>query len=356
MRQHLFYILLFLVGVGVGLGVSFYAADNLWGEEELLAKIGQDQLKEQAGIPQNPPAKKEVSLIFVGDIMLSRVVAQKIKIHQDYNYPFLGMRDFLKTGDVVFGNLETAIFEGREIKINEMVFRSDPQVAEALYNGGFSILSLANNHTMNFGSSGLIYTIKYLTDAGIQFVGAGENEVQAYQPVYIEKNGWRFAFLAYNDSDVVPVSYRAQENKAGTAFMDIAKMTEAVKEAKQNADVVIVSMHAGNEYEKQPSQRQIDFAHAAIDAGANLIIGHHPHIIQPAEKYNGQYIFYSLGNFIFDQKWPETREDVVLKIIVGQQGISKIEPYAVFIEDFSQPTFLEGDRAKEIISRLGLAD
>jgi poly-gamma-glutamate synthesis protein (capsule biosynthesis protein) len=298
--------------------------------------------------------------------MLSRNVARAIKKHWDLNYPFLKVKDYLKEGDIVFGNLETPLTPGRDIKTGEMVFRSDPKMAKVLADNGFSVLSLANNHSPNFGAKGLSDTFKHLKDAGIAYVGAGKDVEEAGRPVYIEKNGLTFAFLAYNDSDVVPRSYQASKNRSGTAFMDITKMTEAVKQAKTNADFVIVSMHSGTEYKPRPNQRQKQFAHAAIDSGADLVLGHHPHVVQTAEVYKGKYIFYSLGNFIFDQMFSrDTREGLMLKIIFNKEGalchscesrnpVLKIDYAPVLISDYAQPRILAGKKAAQILARLKL--
>ncbi|PIX91979.1 hypothetical protein COZ26_04265, partial [Candidatus Kuenenbacteria bacterium CG_4_10_14_3_um_filter_39_14] len=136
-----------------------------------------------------PQASEEVSLVAVGDISFSRGVERMVKKQKDLNYPFLKIRDYLKSADLVFGNLETPITEGPEIPDFEMVFRSNPGTEQTLKQAGFSVLSLANNHTPNFGEQGLKDTFNYLAEVGIKFVGAGNNEQEANQPVYIETKG-----------------------------------------------------------------------------------------------------------------------------------------------------------------------
>lgn len=294
----------------------------------------------------------QVSVIFTGDIMLSRGVAKKIKAKQDLAYPFLAMADYLRSADLVFGNLETALIEGREIDLPEMVFRADPKMAKVLYDFNFAVVSLANNHTMNFGKAGLGQTLQNLLGDGVDYAGAGLSALEAYNPVVIHQNGLTLAFLAYTDNDVVPASYFATATTTGVAYMDIVKMQKAIKAARERADFVIVSMHAGNEYKSYPNARQTNFARAAVDAGADLVIGHHPHVVQTAEQYKGKYIFYSLGNFIFDQADPKTKEGLVLKVFFTKDGLVKIEPRAIYIKDFSQPTLLSGEVAQKIIDRL----
>jgi len=315
------------------------------GEKEFL-----DFLSQKKKLPQT---NEEVSLVAVGDISYSREVERIVKKQNDINYPFLKIRDYLKSADLVFGNLETPITQGPEIPDFEMIFRSNPGTEQALKQAGFSIFSLANNHTPNFGEKGLKDTFNFLGSAGIKYVGAGQNEQEAYQPVYVEKRGIKFAFLAYNDIDVVPAYYGASANRFGTAFMRIDKMTEAVKEAKQKADFVIVSMHAGIEYARKPNNSQINFAHAAIDAGADLVIGHHPHVVQTLEKYKGKYIFYSLGNFVFDQpQSEETKEGLAIKIYFAKNGINKISLLPVVMENLAQPEMVNKNEADKILQRL----
>ena len=300
-----------------------------------------------------PQTSEEVSLVAVGDISFSRGVERMVKKQKDLNYPFLKIRDYLKSADLVFGNLETPITEGPEIPDFEMVFRSNPGTEQTLKQAGFSVLSLANNHTPNFGEQGLKDTFNYLAEVGIKFVGAGNNEQEANQPVYIETKGIKFAFLAYNDTDIVPASYEAANSHAGTAFMRTEKMAEAVKEAKQKTDFVIISMHAGIEYTDKPNDSQVNFAHAAIDAGADLVIGHHPHVVQTMEKYKGKYIFYSLGNFVFDQpQSQETKEGLAIKVYFAKDGINKISLLPVVMENLVQPRMTNQSEAEKILQRL----
>jgi len=303
------------------------------------------------------PANKtaSVTLIAVGDIMLSRNVGAKIVKHKDVNYPFLKVRDVLKKADAVFANLETPITAGAPVLTGSFSFRSDPGVEKGMKNAGISVVSLANNHTMNKGATGLRDTIKYLDKAKIAHVGAGATLADATKPATLTLKGVKFAFLAYNDSDVVPASYGATVKRAGNALMDIPTMKDAVKAAKKKADVVIVSMHSGIEYTPTPNKRQTAFAHAAIDAGAELVIGHHPHVVQTVEKYKGKWIMYSLGNFVFDQMWSQdTRRGMIAKIRFTGSKVTGIEYSPVLIEDYSQPRILTGKDADAVIARLGL--
>ncbi|MDP2586893.1 MAG: CapA family protein [Candidatus Komeilibacteria bacterium] len=311
--------------------------------------VDQTVVESQEPLPELP---KEVSLVAVGDIMLSRVVGQKM-VKNGYDYPFAKLTDFLSDADLTFGNLETAITPGRRVETGEFMFRADAESATALKRAGFDIVSLANNHSPNFGAKGLEDTFKYLNDAGVKYVGAGNNQEEANQPVYLTTNGLTLAFLAYNDDDVVPAGYEAGQSRAGTAFMRIEAMQQAVTAAKAETDFVIVSMHSGTEYVSKGNSSQIAFARGAIDAGAELVIGHHPHVVQNVEKYNGKYIFYSLGNFIFDQMWSqETREGLAVKIFFNRDGVDKISLHPVLISDYSQPALITDNSGQSILKRL----
>jgi poly-gamma-glutamate synthesis protein (capsule biosynthesis protein) len=300
-----------------------------------------------------PTPPREATLIAVGDLMLSRTVAKRMN-EKGADYPFLETRAFLESADITFGNLETPITPGEPVQPFEMSFRADPSAAPALKKAGFDILSLANNHTPNFGVRGLGDTFRLLGEEGILYVGAGNNATEAAQTVFMNANGILFAFLAYNDDDVVPREYEAGDGP-GTAFMRTERMQEAVAGAVAYADIVIVSMHSGTEYEPTPNASQVAFARAAIDAGATIVIGHHPHVVQTVEYYKGKPIFYSLGNFVFDQMFSrETREGLALKAVFTKKGLKDITYHPVLIEDYAQPRLLEGAEKDAVIARLQL--
>lgn len=301
-----------------------------------------------------PEKHEPLYLVAVGDIMLSRYVAQKIKEHEDPGYPFAEVKWFLQSGDIAFGNLEGSVTPGRDIKIPEMVLRADPCVAPALKDAGFDILSLANNHLPDFGVQGVLDTMRYLDDAIISHTGAGRNEEEAYIPRYMEAKGLKLAFLAFNDPALAPDYYRASDGP-GTAALEPEKMTAAIREAAGNADFTVVYLHAGTEYASQPDESQARFARMAIDAGADLVLGSHPHVVQKVEKYRGKYILYSLGNFIFDQLWSrDTREGVAARVCISENSVEKIEFLPVYINDDARPVALSGQDGLRVMEKLGL--
>ncbi|MDD4290543.1 MAG: CapA family protein [Patescibacteria group bacterium] len=303
--------------------------------------------------PKIEETPKQVSMIAVGDIMLSRGVASKIKKYKNFDYPFLNLKEILKSTNFNFANLESPIIAGRAINTGQMIFRADPGIEKNLRESNFQILSLANNHIPNFGDQGIKNTIELLNNENILSCGAGENEIIAYTPTHIEINKIKFTFLCFNDSDVVPLNYKAGVTNYGTAFMDIKKLQESIKIVRENSDFVIVSMHSGTEYVNDPNKRQIEFAHSAIDAGADLIMGHHPHVVQTIEKYQDKYIFYSLGNFIFDQMWSqETKEGLIVKFIFEKNKNIQFLIIPTIIEDYSQPRFANEKESAKILKRL----
>lgn len=276
-----------------------------------------------------PAFKEGVSFVFLGDISFSRGVERVIQ-RNNADYPLGLVNDYLHNSDVVFGNLETSIIDGPVMGMNEMRFRSRLEVGPALAKANISIVSLANNHVMDFGVKGLDTTKSVLSENGIKYVGLkDDNRVE-----YIEIGENRLAFLAYNG-----VEMRGDSSYIND--MDLMEMSKDVKEAKANADIVIVSMHCGDEYSNNVSQKQRDFAHFAIDSGANLVIGHHPHVVQEFEEYMGGYIFYSLGNFLFDQvNTLETRKGLALKVYFMDKEMQKISLFPVYINDTLQPEIL----------------
>ncbi|MFA6252107.1 MAG: CapA family protein [Candidatus Paceibacterota bacterium] len=295
--------------------------------------------------------KESVKLIAVGDIMLSRAVNAKMVRHGD-DYPFLKMKDYLGDGDIVFGNLESPIASGGPITNEGMVFRARPGVEKSIKNAGFNVLSVANNHMGNQGQDGVESTIKALQSLNIKTVGAGKGE-EASKPAIMEKNGLKFAFLAYTDGSIIPSSYEAKGNSYGVVYMDENRLKNDIESAKKEADFVIISMHAGIEYRYHPSASQINFAHKAVDNGADMVIGHHPHQIQDVEKYKGKYIFYSLGNFVFDQEWSrETKQGLFAEIYFNKDGVFDYNLTPILISDYAQPDIADEAMSVDVLKNI----
>lgn len=297
--------------------------------------------------------KSPITLIAVGDIMLSRIVEQKMIKYNDWFYPFRQTYQTTTKGDVVFGNLETPLITGPIVNTGTMVFRADPKAVTGLTFGGFNVLSLANNHLKNYGTAGIEKTISTLDTAKIKHTGAGLSETEARQPAIIEIKGRKIGFLAYTQGGFTPASYEATATQSGSPFLNEQALINDLEKLKPQVDIMIVSMHAGVEYTLAPSAIQKSFAHTAIDHGANLVIGHHPHVVEPMEKYNNGYILYSLGNFVFDQMWSEeTREGAIATITINQTDIADVQLTPIKIYDYSQPHILNDAEGQAIIKRM----
>jgi len=290
------------------------------------------------------PEKKTISVVLVGDIMLNRGVEYMMKTegNGDFRFPFSKIAKDLKKADILFGNLEGPISD-KGIKVGSIYsFRAEPEAIEGLTFAGFNLISLANNHAFDYGREALEDCLAKLSKAGIDYVGAGFNEGEAYggrTPVIKEIEGTKIGFLAY--TNLGPESWKASEKNSGIAWIsekDFEKIKKDIENAKSQADILIVSLHAGEEYAAEPTQFQIEFSKAAIDAGADLVIGHHPHVVQKSEKYKDKWIFYSLGNFVFDQSFSqETMRGKILEILIKDGKINELIPKKIEINNYFQP-------------------
>ena len=255
-----------------------------------------------------------LTLLAVRDVMVGRAVEKKSGEHTVF-YPLEPVQGNLKQADLTFGNLECAV-TARDFAVSKLYrLKADPSVVPALSAAGFDVLSLANNHTMDCGKLGLMETISSLHGAGILTVGAGQDAVEARKPAMAEVRGLKVAFLAFTD---VP-----DGSGAFIARGDSAAIVEAVALAKKQADLVVISFHWGEEYATAPLSYQRALAHAVIDAGAALVIGHHPHVIEGAERYRRGLIAYSLGNFVFDQHEERGKRGLVLGCEVNHLGVKR---------------------------------
>lgn len=300
---------------------------------------------------------KETTLIFGGDVMLSRTVGQKMEKYRDYTWPFKKIYSLLSGTDITVVNLESPLtYSGKYfVPSGSFSFNADPRSLQGLILAGIDLAALANNHFGNQGVSGMRDTFKILQEKGIAFVGAENNSTEAHLPALIEKNGVTFSFFNYGYPEDL---YVANSSTPGIANMNIAEMKKDVKLAKQKSDVVIVMMHAGIEYVNKPNSQQKEFARGAIDAGADLVIGHHPHWVQITEIYQGKPIIYSLGNLVFDQMWStETQQGALAKVIFQDNLISSIEIIPIRIKDYGQPEIISDEKEKKaILSRMELAN
>lgn len=237
-------------------------------------------------------------LIFAGDVMFSRDVRRQVLASKDTSLPFRKIAPLLAASDIAFINLESPFSDEGPYNPGGLIFHADPAMISGLQLAHIAVASTANNHARDCGAQGVEFTVNWLRRHDISAVGSGLSAEGAHRGAVLTRHGIRFGFLGYTFDQS---NGNWKDVDARVALADVDTMQADVAEMKNRADVVIVSMHHGIEYMPKPSKAQVEFAHAAIDAGATLVIGHHPHVIEPIEQYKSGEIVYSLGNFVFDQ-------------------------------------------------------
>jgi len=275
--------------------------------------------------------------IATGDVIPSRSVNYQATIRNDYKWAFAKTADVLKKADITFINLETPIIKNCPVTQVGMIFCGSSKHIEGLLFSGIDIASLANNHAANYGVKGVEETAELLASQGIEVAG-----IKA--PVVKNIRGVTFAFLGYND---------ISSPQPGISNAEKEKIQKEISEAKQNADIVIVTYHWGAEYRTQPDERQKELGRFTIDSGADVVIGNHPHWIQPIELYKGKLITYAHGNFVFDQMWSEeTKKGVVGRYTFYDDQLVDVEYLPLYIKDYGQPSFLIGEEKQAILSSM----
>lgn len=313
------------------------------------------------------------------------------------------VKPIFKQADILFGNIESPVSDKGERQVCNSGRSVRPEKVALLTAAGFDVMSFANNHHMDYGDSAFYDTIERLTSNGIKIVGVGSNIVEAHKPTIVEENGVKVGFLAY--SSVLPIGYEARAERPGCAPLrvttlyeqvdrdpgsppkiitmtnkdDLAAMVEDVRKLRASVDVVILSMHWGVHYiPGLIAMYQREIAHAAIDAGADLILGHHPHIVKGIEVYKGKVVFYSLGNFVMPAKPghknptrilynvqvddeykyypypPDCRKTMLAKCYVADGKISKISFIPAVVNPKTQPEPLpaKDSRSDEVLKYL----
>ncbi|MDD5692860.1 MAG: CapA family protein [Patescibacteria group bacterium] len=298
----------------------------------------------------------------VGDVILGRHVAYKMRTYNDYTHPWLKMADLLKKGDITFADLETPLSDRVSPPDEGMSFIAPQKSIAGLKMAGVDIVALANNHSTNYGVNVFNDTLELLKKEGISYVGGGINSEEAYRSLFIERNGLKWGFVDFNS---IIGAINATDDSAGVAKFaikpwaeiddqtDIARIKTMIKETKKQADIVVAEFHWGVEYQADPIQSQVNVAHAAMESGADLIVGTHPHVVQGAESYQGKPILYSLGNFIFDQEWSmETKQGVVAEAYFYSKKLVDIRLIPYQIEDYNQPGLTTEDQSNQILNRI----
>ena len=345
------FVVLFFVG-------AVMAAGMLIGKQ--TAKISVADITKAIGLESQPvPVKEPLTMNFVGDVMLDRGVEYMIDKYGNgsYEFPFEKAAEKMKAADVVFGNLEGPVSDQGYKAGSIYSFEADPKAIDGLKYAGFNAMSCANNHMLDYTRAALEDALARMKNAGILCVGAGTNAADAAAPKYLNVKGNKIAFLGYADFDIP--AWFAGEQVSGLASLTETQLKDGIDTAKkEGADIVVVSFHFGEEYAPIANETQTRWAHLAIDEGADLVIGHHPHVVQSLEEYkpdqkqgllggaiglenvfdygfsekkeeiHGQesgWIIYSLGNFVFDQNFSkETMEGGFLEVKTSNGKITSV--------------------------------
>jgi poly-gamma-glutamate synthesis protein (capsule biosynthesis protein) len=344
------------------LGILALVAASVW-----AASCGGSSPNTSGPATPTKVATQDVTFLSVGDMMISRGVARAIDAAGDPLVPFRPMADVFKSTDFNFGNLECPVSGNDNVYGKGLIFNMHTKDVAGLLEYNFKVVNLANNHAMDQRLAGLQNTQKFLKEKNIEYLGVGDDLDQAWTPKIIEVKGVKFGFIgasyaSVNDGGVTRNNYVAR-------IEDHDRLKAAIASIRNRVDFVLVTMHSGIEYTRRPHQPQIDFAHAAIDGGADIVIGAHPHWIQVSEVYKGKYIYYSLGNFIFDQEWSrDTKEGLALRITVSKKSIptaiplwpnfagltsvKQIELIPVILEKYSTPRRATPDEAAAIFKKI----
>ena len=306
---HVFFSLIFFL--------FFYGFLILKTEEHTLANI--------------TSKKASVTLGLVGDLMFARGI-QDIGEVYGYEHVFSYVAPLMQSCDFITGNLESPIVVDCKAALKapkKIHLSSLPKVAKTLKKMHICCLNLANNHIKDYGRQGLLDTINSLHKNNIQVIGAGLDLHTASKIFYKKLAHLKIACLGF--SDILPCSFLATRDRSGVLPLKSTLSSKLVRRAKKNADLVIVHVHWGNEYSKNVTLRQKKLAHSLIDFGADIVLGHHPHTLQQVEFYKKGVIFYSLGNFVFDQPFSFTKETVFVRICFQENKASYLEVYPIFI-------------------------
>lgn len=300
---------------------------------------------------EKPQDTLRISL--VGDILLDRAVAQYIE-NNDVDYPWEKATSIFGASDLVLGNLETSVGIGGQIDINKQyTFQSKPETLKGMVNAGVHGVAIANNHILDYGQEGFVQTLNYLDAYGIKYAGGGKNIEVALKPVVWEMKGMKIGFLAFSRV-IYDVSWYATEKRPGilSAYDHYTKqVSETISKAREQVDFLIVSVHWGKELAQYPEQDEIKLGRMMIDSGADVIMGHHPHVLQGIEFYKNKPIVYSLGNFVFSSTSQLSRTSMIFNLEIGPEGI--LNSYVIPVKiNHCQPTPVEGKEGEEVIGIL----
>jgi hypothetical protein len=260
-----------------------------------------------------------LTLAAVGDINLGDGPGAYMSRY-GYRYPWRRVAPTLRAADIAFGNLECAVSRrGRPVP-KQFNFRGRPAALRRVRRfAGFDVLNVANNHSGDYGRLAFLDTLRFTRGLGMTPVGGGVSRAHALQPRVVKRHGLRVAFVGF--SDRLPLSFYATASRPGIAFAATPAIRRAVHRAKRRADVVVATFHWGDELHRTPNARQHLFARTALRAGADAVIGAHPHVLQPRRRLGRKIVAYSLGNFVFSTGGGATSQTGILRLRLSGRGV-----------------------------------
>ena len=290
------------------------------------------------------PTTHAVRLLAVGDVNLGRAVGQEI-LAGDTLYPFVAVKDSFAAYDIVFANLESQLSDQdgeTQHPRNNLIFTGPPAGSFSLKRAGITVVSTANNHGLDYGVKGLQETLTYLDAAGVDHVGTSMDTLGLYGPVILSRNGVKIGFLACTDV----MNMEDTMWKRHVAEADTAKLLPKIRALRHSVDFIVVSYHGGEEYADRPTLRSKLFARQLISGGADLFLGHHPHVPYGVESFEGKYIVHSLGNFVFrqpDRVWTQRSFAFAATITKDANG-SRISSFrCIPVQAGFQPKFVQDE-------------
>ena len=275
-----------------------------------------------SALPTPTPKATSVTIVAGGDVIGDRSI-RTIIANEGAKAVFKGIAGILTKADLAFVNLETPLTSGGDPQTwKDVVFRGDPRLAQGMADSGIDVVTMANNHAGDQGDSGLMDSIRHVRKAGIKVCGAGEDLAAARLPRFFTVDGVRVAFLGF--TDVLPVGFPATSASPGTSpgRSDVAAVKEAVHRAAEKADYVVVAWHWNFEFTTAPSYLESSEGKAMIDAGADLVIGHHPHVLQGVQAYHGGFIAWSTGNLVFDHQSGSCAQTMLVRAELSKKRIA----------------------------------
>ena len=295
-----------------------------------------------------------IQLLFTGTIVTGRCVQDAVDKHGNADFLYDDVRGLIRGADFAVGLLNSTISDTPPSTgcVPTFVLTGRAVHAEALANAGFDLINMATNHIKNCGPTNcgdraFLDTLENLHKAGIRTVGAGLDLQDALEPVVVEIKGVRFAFVALGE---IEKNAFATEDSPGIAVLTDENLTQVIKKARREADVVIVMPHWGSDYSHLPNYRQLHFAKVAAEAGADLVVGNHAHVIQGYQNLDGVPVFYGLGSFVFDQDWSlETQQGLLLSVVFQGSRYKGFELTPVHIHGDGQVTIALDEEAESII-------